>query len=59
MRRGGFSGRWGCQLYFEKGGEFCPLKDDRDVLIEKIMAKNAFLHKISILNADSILSDVY
>jgi multimeric flavodoxin WrbA len=26
----------GCKLCFEKGEEFCPLKDDRDVLIEKI-----------------------
>ncbi len=49
----------GCCQCFDKGEEFCPLKDDRDVLIEKIMAKNAFLHKIFFLNADSILSDVY
>jgi multimeric flavodoxin WrbA len=26
----------GCRLCFEKGEEFCPLKDDRDVLFEKI-----------------------
>ncbi len=26
----------GCQLCFAKGEEFCPLKDDRDVLFEKI-----------------------
>ena len=26
----------GCQLCFEKGEEFCPLKDDRDVLFEKV-----------------------
>jgi len=30
----------GCQLCFEKGEEFCPLKDDRDMLIEKIMASD-------------------
>ena len=30
----------GCKLCFEKGEEFCPLKDDRDVLIEKIMASD-------------------
>jgi len=28
----------GCKVCFEKGEEFCPLKDDRDVLIEKMMA---------------------
>lgn len=28
----------GCKQCFVKGEEFCPLKDDRDVLIEKIMA---------------------
>ena len=26
----------GCRLCFEKGEEFCPLKDDRDVLLKKI-----------------------
>ena len=26
----------GCKLCFEKGEEFCPSKDDRDLLIEKI-----------------------
>jgi len=26
----------GCRLCFEKGEEFCPLKDDRDVLMDKI-----------------------
>lgn len=26
----------GCKLCFDKGGEYCPLKDDRDILIEKI-----------------------
>jgi multimeric flavodoxin WrbA len=30
----------GCKLCFEKGEEFCPLKDDRDVLLEKIMASD-------------------
>ncbi len=30
----------GCKLCFSKGEEFCPQKDDRDVLIEKIMASD-------------------
>jgi multimeric flavodoxin WrbA len=30
----------GCKLCFGKGEEFCPLKDDRDALIEKIMASD-------------------
>jgi multimeric flavodoxin WrbA len=30
----------GCKQCFEKGEEFCPLKDDRDVLIGKIMASD-------------------
>ena len=30
----------GCKLCFEKGEEFCPLKDDRDMLIEKMMASD-------------------
>lgn len=30
----------GCKLCFEKGEEFCPLKDERDVLIEKIMVSD-------------------
>jgi multimeric flavodoxin WrbA len=30
----------GCRLCFSKGEEFCPLKDDRDVLMEKIMASD-------------------
>jgi multimeric flavodoxin WrbA len=30
----------GCRLCFEKGEEFCPLKDDRDVLMEKIDASD-------------------
>ena len=30
----------GCRLCFKKGEEFCPLKDDRDVLMEKIKASD-------------------
>ncbi len=30
----------GCRLCFEKGEQFCPLKDDRDVLMDKIMASD-------------------
>ena len=30
----------GCRLCFEKGEEFCPLKDDRDVLMDKITASD-------------------
>jgi multimeric flavodoxin WrbA len=30
----------GCKVCFNKGEEHCPLKDDRDVLIEKIMASD-------------------
>jgi multimeric flavodoxin WrbA len=30
----------GCKACFTKGPEFCPLKDDRDVLIEKMMASD-------------------
>jgi multimeric flavodoxin WrbA len=30
----------GCQVCFQKGEEHCPLKDDRDVLIEKMMASD-------------------
>ncbi len=30
----------GCKLCFEKGEEYCPLKDDRDAVIEKIMASD-------------------
>ena len=26
----------GCKLCFEKGEEFCPLKDDRDILFNKM-----------------------
>jgi len=30
----------GCKLCFTKGEEFCPLKDDRDVLIAKMVASD-------------------
>jgi multimeric flavodoxin WrbA len=30
----------GCKVCFEKGEEFCPQKDDRDVLIEKMTASD-------------------
>ena len=30
----------GCKVCFAKGEEFCPLKDDRDLLIEKMMASD-------------------
>jgi multimeric flavodoxin WrbA len=30
----------GCRVCFEKGEKFCPLKDDRDVLMEKIAASD-------------------
>jgi len=30
----------GCRLCFKKGEEFCPLKDDRDVLFDKIKASD-------------------
>ena len=33
----------GCRLCFEKGEERCPLKDDRDVLFEKIMASDGIV----------------
>jgi multimeric flavodoxin WrbA len=33
----------GCRLCFEKGEEFCPLKDDRDVLMDKIMASDGVI----------------
>lgn len=33
----------GCKLCFEKGEEFCPLKDDRDILIEKIINSNGII----------------
>jgi multimeric flavodoxin WrbA len=30
----------GCKVCIDKGEEYCPLKDDRDVLIEKMMASD-------------------
>lgn len=33
----------GCMQCFEKGEEFCPLKDDRDVLFEKINASDGVI----------------
>ena len=30
----------GCKLCFDKGEEYCPLKDDRDILIKKIQASD-------------------
>ena len=30
----------GCRLCFDKGEEHCPYKDDRDVLIEKVIASD-------------------
>ena len=33
----------GCKTCFEKGEEFCPLKDDRDVLVEKMKASDAVI----------------
>jgi len=30
----------GCRVCFEKGEEFCPLRDDRDVLLDKITASD-------------------
>ena len=30
----------GCRVCFEKGEQFCPLKDDRDVLMDKIEASD-------------------
>jgi multimeric flavodoxin WrbA len=33
----------GCKLCFEKGEEFCPLKDDRDALIEKIATSDGVI----------------
>jgi len=33
----------GCKLCFEKGEEACPLKDDRDVLIEKMLASDGIV----------------
>jgi len=31
----------GCKVCFERGEEFCPMKDDRDLLIGKMMAADA------------------
>ncbi len=33
----------GCCQCFDKGEEYCPLKDDRDVLIEKMMASDGVI----------------
>ena len=33
----------GCKACFEKGKEHCPLKDDRDVLLEKIAASDGVI----------------
>jgi multimeric flavodoxin WrbA len=33
----------GCKVCFEKGEEFCPLKDDRDVLIKKMMLSDGVI----------------
>lgn len=33
----------GCKLCFDKGEQHCPLHDDRDVLIEKIMASDGIV----------------
>ena len=33
----------GCKVCFEKGEEHCPLHDDRDLLIEKIMASDGVI----------------
>ena len=33
----------GCKQCFAKGEEFCPLKDDRDMLIEKMMASDGVI----------------
>src|SRR5512133_941495 len=33
----------GCRLCFDKGESFCPLKDDRDVLFEKMMASDGVI----------------
>jgi multimeric flavodoxin WrbA len=33
----------GCRLCFDKGEELCPCKDDRDLLIEKIMKSDGVL----------------
>ncbi|MCE1252099.1 MAG: flavodoxin family protein [Anaerolineae bacterium] len=33
----------GCRLCFEKGESFCPLRDDRDILFEKISASDGII----------------
>jgi multimeric flavodoxin WrbA len=33
----------GCRLCFDKGEDFCPCKDDRDLLIEKIMKSDGVI----------------
>jgi multimeric flavodoxin WrbA len=33
----------GCKVCFDKGEEHCPLKDDRDVLIDKMMASDGVI----------------
>jgi multimeric flavodoxin WrbA len=33
----------GCRVCFERGEEFCPLKDDRDVLMDKIAASDGVI----------------
>ena len=33
----------GCRVCFDKGEEFCPLRDDRDVLMEKIDASDGVI----------------
>jgi multimeric flavodoxin WrbA len=33
----------GCRVCFEKGEKFCPVKDDRDVLFDKIMASDGVI----------------
>jgi multimeric flavodoxin WrbA len=33
----------GCQLCFDKGEELCPLRDDRDLLLEKIESSDAVI----------------
>jgi multimeric flavodoxin WrbA len=33
----------GCKVCFDKGEEFCPLKDDRDLLLEKLEQSNGVI----------------
>ena len=37
----------GCQLCFRKGEEFCPLRDDRDILFDKIKASDGVIFATS------------